>query len=190
MNTISLFLACSGVVLAPSTAGSVKVAVINLPVVSERYQRTAVLEQHFAGIREKLNDKRDAMNAKIEKITRSLQEELKPGTEAFDKRQKELAMQQAELQWFVQSEGKKVEQGLADALLKIYADIQTTVADIARERGFDIVLASDEVPKDSPGSPGQVRQHILLQKVIYWSPNVDITDEVVQRLNARYKKQP
>ncbi len=188
MNMISLCLAWSGVMLAQGGTGSVKVAVINLPEVSERYNKTADLELHFEGIRKKLNEQRNAMSAKVEKMARSLQEELKPGTEAFDKRRKEVAMQEAELQWFVEAEGKKVEQGLADALRKIFTDIRAVVADVARDRGFDIVLASDRVPDNAPSSPGQVRQHILLQKVIYWNPNVDITDEVVQRLNARYQK--
>ncbi len=188
MNMISLLLVWSSAVLAPTASGAVKVAVINLPEVSERYHRTADLERHFEEIRKSLNEKRDAKNAKIEKMARSLQEELKPGTEAFDKRRKELAMLQAELQWFVEAEGKKVEQGLAEALRKIYKDIQAVVADVARDRGVDIVLASDTVPDETPSSPSQVRQHILLQKVVYWSPNVDITDEVVQRLNTRYHK--
>jgi len=188
MNTISFWLAWSGVLLAQGGAGAVKVAVVNLPDVSERYHKTADLEQHFAGVRQKLNEQRDAMSANIDKMSQSLQEELKPGTDAYDKRRKEIAMKEAELQWFVEAEGKKVERGLADSLRKIYKDIQAVVAEVAKDRGFDIVLAGDTVPEDVPSSPSQVRQHILLQKVIYWSPNVDITDEVVQRLNARYHK--
>lgn len=188
MNMTSLFVAWSGVLLAQGGANSVKVAVVNLPEVSERYAKTADLEAHFEGVRTKLNEQRDEMSAKVEKMARSLQEELKPGTEVYEKRRKEVAMQEAELQWFVEVEGKKVEQGLADALLKIYSDIQTVVSEVAKDRGFDIVLASDRVPDSAPSSPAQVRQHILLQKVLYWSPSVDISDEVIQRLNARYRK--
>lgn len=190
MKTIAAFLALTGVVLGQQGAGAVNVAVVNLPVASERYQKTADLEAQFEGVRTKLNEQRSAMKGKIDKLVRSLQEELKPGTEAFAKRQKELAMQEAELQWFVESQSQAVEQGLADSLRQIYEDIRKVVGEIALERGIDVVLASDQLPPQVSGVPNQVRQQILLQKVVYWSPRVDITDEVVARLNAQYRKKP
>jgi Skp family chaperone for outer membrane proteins len=190
MKTITAFLALTGVVFAQQGAGAVNVAVVNLPVASERYQKTADLEVKFEGVRAKLNEQRAAMRDKIDKLARSLQEELKPGTEAFAKRQKELAMQEAELQWFVESQSRAVEQSLADSLREIYEDIKTVVGEVALERGLDVVLASDLLPPQVPGAPNQVRQQILLQKVVYWSPRVDLTDEVVARLNTRYQKKP
>ena len=33
----------------------------------------------------------------------------------------------------------------------------------------------------------RARQEILLQKVVHWSPRVDLTAEVIQRLNAKYR---
>ena len=45
------------------------------------------------------------------------------------------------------------------------------------------------MPDETADTGGQVRQQILLQKVLFWSPQVDITDAVVVRLNARYESQ-
>lgn len=165
-------------------------AVISLPDVSERYIKTSALEAKFEVRRQELNKKRDDMNDKIDKLKKSLQEELKPGTEAYDQRQKDLALQQAELQWFLDTQSKKVDAGLAEALRSIYEDIQHMVAQVAKERHLDIVLASDALPPQPPSNANQVRQQILLQKVIYWSPKVDITDTVVERLNTAYKASP
>ena len=190
MNTMAAVLALSGALFGQQGTTSVNVAVVNLPIVSERYQKTADLEAEFEGVRAKLNEQRNAMQAKLDRMARSLQEELKPGTEAYTKRLKELAMQEAELKWFVESESKNVEQGLADSLRTIFEDITAVVGDLAKERGIDVVLASDQLPPQGPVAPNQVRQQILLQKVVYWSPRVDITDEVVARLNARYQKTP
>jgi len=190
MKTIAAFLALTSIVLGQQGAGAVNVAVVNLPEASERYQKTADLEAQFETVRSKLNEQRAAMKEKVDKLTRSLQEELKPGTEAYAARQKEVAMQEAELQWFVESQSQAVEQGLADSLRQIYDDIRRVVGEVALERGIDVVLASDQLPPQTSGPPNQVRQQILLQKVVYWSPRVDITDEVVARLNARYQKKP
>jgi hypothetical protein len=49
------------------------------------------------------------------------------------------------------------------------------------------VLAADNVPADAPDTPNQARQTILLQKVLYWKPDVDLTEAVLTKLNQRYK---
>lgn len=172
---------------AGSAQGSTKAAVVNIPLVSEKYAKTAALEAQFEGVRKKINQDRDALKDKIERAKRSAQEELKPGTEDFRQRLKEIALMEAELQWFTETEGQKVERGLSESLKSIFSDIQTAIREVAQEKGLDMVLAADQLPPETPDSPAQVRQHILLQKVLFWSPSVDITQDVITRLNANYK---
>jgi len=163
-----------------------KIAVVNVPVVSERYLKTADLEAKFEGVRRSLSDQETSLRDRIERTRRSLQEELKPGTQEFSERRKQLAMLEAEHQWFVESEGKTIERDLASSLKLIFLDIQGTVRELAQERGIDIVLSADEVPPSEPETPTQMRQQIVLQKVLFWSPSVDLTDAVVERLNTKY----
>ena len=184
----------SGVVVVlalwpPAVRAQPVVAVVNVPAVSERYQKTTDLEEHFDGIRRKLNEQRDALREKIERTARSLEEEFKPGTDDYRARRKQLAMLEAELQYFIESEGQRIERGMAGSLRRIYDDIHATVRILAEEKGIDIVLAADRMPDDAADSAARVRQQILLQKVLYWGPQVDITDVVVKRLNARYEAQ-
>jgi len=167
--------------------GFTKVAVVDVPAVSARYLLTRDLEAQFEQRRVRFNEQRKAMQEKIQRTGQSLQEEFKPGTEEFEQRHKQFALLEAELQWFAESEGQKIEQGLAESLHNIYMDIQEIVREVAEERGIDVVLAADRLPEAMPQSTTQVRQQIILQKVIYWSPRMDLTDEVVTRLNARYK---
>lgn len=181
-------IACVVVSMAVGQAGegATRVAVVNVPLVSENYQKTTDLEAHFEGIRRKLNERRNSLKDKVDRAGRSLQEELKPGTDAYRERRKQLALLEAELQWFVESEGQRAEQGLAESLKEIYSDIQTAVREVARESGIDVVLAADKLPEMPPDSAVRVRQQILLQKVLYWNPRLDITDQVVTWLNAKY----
>ena len=188
MTRIALYALTALVLGAPSLVwASPKIAVVNVPVVSERYARTGDLETQFDALRRRLGAERDTMRERIDRAKQALQEEIKPGTEEFERRRKEVAMLEAELQWFMDSEGQKVERGLANSLRSIFDDIQAVVREIATEKGIDVVLAGDQLPAEMPESTTQIRQHILLQKVLYWSRDVDITDEVVARLNARYK---
>jgi len=167
--------------------GATTVGVINIASASEKYKKTGDLESQFDALRKRLGAERDALKDKIDKANRSLQEELKPGTEEFRQRVKDIAIMEAELKWFIESESQKVERGLAESLRGIFTDIHAVVREVAEEKGIDVVLAADNLPTDAPDSPNQVRQHILLQKVLYWKPGVDITDVVIERLNARYK---
>ena len=105
---------------------STKVAVVTVGAVSEKYAKTADLEAQFDAVRRKLNQERDSMKEKIEKANRSLQEELKPGTDEFRARRKQVVVMEAELQWFVESEGQKVEKGLAELSPALQLDQEKT----------------------------------------------------------------
>lgn len=168
---------------------AVRAAVVDIAAASERYQKTGDLENRFEQQRLKLNERRDALRQKIERTRRSLQEELKPGTQVYEDRARQLAMEEAELQWFIEVEGRKVEQGLAASLRTIYDDIQRVVYEVAQERNIDLVLSADRLPDEPPANPTQARQQIVLQKVLYWHPRIDLTDTVIARLNAKYQKE-
>jgi len=172
---------------SPAVVGQTKVAVVNVPQASEQYQKTSDLEARFDALRSELNKQRDDLQGRVERTRRSLQEELKPGTDEYRARRKESAMLEAELQYFMESEGKGIEAGLARSLRTIYDDIHAMVQRVAQEKGFDVVLAADQLPSEIPDSPNALRQQIMLQKVLYWNPRVDLTSEVVARLNSQYQ---
>lgn len=174
---------------ASSGFGSAKVAVVDIRVVSERYDKTRDLDAAFEQRRVAFDQQRDALRDKIQRTGRSLREELKPGTTEFDQRRKQLALYEAEHEWFVDTEGQKIEAGFAELLRMIYDDIKRVVGEVAEERGIDVVFAADRLPDEPVASATAARRQIMLQKVIYWSPRVDITEEVIARLNAAYKPQ-
>ena len=138
------------------TLGPAKIAVVNISAISEQYEKTRDLEAQFEEKRVQLNQQRQALRDRVERTSRSLQEELKPGTLEFAERRKQLVLLEAELQWFVESEGQKIEAGLAMALLDIYKDIQATVHEVAQQHMIDIVLAADHLPAlaHQPGCAG------------------------------------
>lgn len=171
----------------PGTMQPTRVAVVNVPAVSEQYEKTAELEAGFEQKRLAFNRDREALQQKIQRLAQALQEEFKPGTAEFERRRKELALADAELKWFMEAEGQKIEQSLAASLRGIYDDIHAAIRELAKERGIDLVLAADQLPPEPPQTTAQARQQIVLQKVLFWGPRVDMTDDVIARLNARHK---
>jgi Skp family chaperone for outer membrane proteins len=172
------------------TPGSTRIAVVDIPAVSEQYYKTAELEAQFERQRISLNKERDALREKIERTGRSLQEELKPGTQEFQQRRKQLAMYEAEMQWFVEATGQRIEGELAKSLRMIYADLQIAVRAVAEENKIDVVLSADRLPKEAPQTTTQARQQIVLQKVLFWNPNVDLTAQVIAHLNQGHQPPP
>lgn len=189
MTAILLLLTGLLVPLGQEDGAGRKIAVVDVPAVSEQYQKTADLEAHFEAIRRRLSEQRDALRDGVELTQRSLQEELKPGTKEFQARRKKLALQEAELKFFMESEARNIEADLAKSLKGIFTDIRDMVETVAKEKGIDIVMSADRMPADSPESPTQVRQQILLNKLLYWSSQVDLTAEIVDRLNVKYKSE-
>lgn len=181
------FAMVSALILAGPAAGSPSVAVVRIPEISEKYAKTGDLEAQFDTLRKAFAERRDDLKRRIEAANRSLQEELRPGTDEFRERRRQVAIMEAELQAFTETEGEKLEAGLSASLRSIFVDIQAAVQEIAMERNIDVVIAADQLPPESPNSTTQMRQQILLQKVLYWNPQVDVTNEVIERVNARYK---
>lgn len=175
--------------IASGGASPVRVAVVDIPAVSEAYLRTGDLENMFEQRRKALSAELGAMREKVDRTMRSLREEFKPGTKEYRERRKQLAMLEAELQWLVEAQGRDVERELAKSLRAIFDDIRNAVGEVADEKGVDVVLAADRLPEDAPPTTTQARQQIILQKVLYWRPSVDLTDDVIVRLNAEYEAQ-
>lgn len=165
-----------------------RTAVVDLPAVSAGYLKTKDLEAELAHRNTALQQERNTLREKIDRTGRSLQEELKPGTSEFEERSKQLALSQAEMEWFVDSAGRKLDREVAATLRAIYEDIQAVVSTIAKEKGIDIVVAADRLPSEPAQGATQARQQIVLQKVLYWSPRIDLTQEVISRLNAAYQQ--
>jgi len=190
IQLLGTLLTLSTLAQQPATAelGS-RSAVVNVALASERYLRTAELEAQFDARRERFKEEANAKQDEIETKGRALQEQLKPGTDAYAQRQEELAMLQARLQYFAESTKKELDIALAGALRSIYSDIQEVVREVAEEKGYDLVLAADDLPANVPPSPKLATQEILWQKVVYWHPGIDITADVIARLNAHYAAQ-
>jgi Skp family chaperone for outer membrane proteins len=167
---------------------SVTVAVVDVPTVSEKYIKTADLEDQFNVQRQEFNQERERRKEEMDKLARALKEQFKPGTADYQARQRQLVVLEAELKIFDEQEGTRLEQQFTESLKAIFDDIRAMVGLIAEERSFDLVLVADQLPTEDIPNPSIMRQQIAMQRVLYYSPHLDITNEVIARLNADYRK--
>lgn len=187
MMTTSMLLVAWALAQAP-VGGPARVAVVDVPTISEKYARTKELEREIESVRVQFNQERDARRAEIERLNRALEEQFKPGTPDYTERREQLVVLDAKLKSFVESEGAKLERKFNESLMSIFEDIRNAVRTVAQAQGIDVVMAADRPPEVLPDSAAVLRNQLLLQKVLYFHPRVDITQEVIQQVNESYQQ--
>ena len=76
-----------------------------------------------------------------------------------------------------------------NVLLKesLYRKILAATAQVAQSEGYDIVLFKESEPHFPTDKPQQVNALVELRKVMYASPDLDITDKVMTVVNNNFK---
>ena len=76
----------------------------------------------------------------------------------------------------------------------LYMKIKSSVADIANENGYDLVLITDDDreilvnPQADTSQEFQVREQIGQQRVVFASDQIDITEQIVTHMNLEWEK--
>lgn len=162
-----------------------KIAVIDVAQVFESYDMTRDLESMFNAQRRQLAEEAEQRRSSIEQMRRGLAA-FDPASTDFATREQDLIRAEVEFQvWSTHSE-QRLKTNHKRWLLAIYRNTQATVSRLSNERNIDLVLTYDRLTEDAPDSV-TLRQQILLQKVIYHHSRIDITSEVLNRLNNEYK---
>lgn len=185
-RTLVCAMACFSV-LTPAARGELKVGVIDLLKASEKYVKTADLEDEFDALRQQFKGERQRRQEEIERMIRALEEQFKPGTPDYETREKELLVKKAEFDLYSEREETALQSRFSRSLQSIFDDIRRMAGVVAEERGLDLVLVADQRPTEEIVNPAAMRQYIAMQRVIYHHPRLEITDEVINRLNAGYK---
>ena len=139
-----------------------------------------------------LNEKRQALSAEDEqrgKALDALQAELaglKTGSAEFEARRAQAERQQIDRAVAMQFGEGALRREHRRLTMDMYAEITKVVAAVAQERGFNLVLYRDGTLVDTDETLELLAQ-IRSRKLLYSDDNLDITSEVLARLNATYR---
>lgn len=183
---LSLLLAAFAVASAlPDASRGESLAVLDVARVFEQYEMTRDLERLFDEQRRALAAEADKRRESMDQMRRALAA-FDPASEDFARREQELVKAEVDFQVWSTYEERRLKNNHKNWLMHIYRNTQSVVADVAKSRGFDLVITYDRLADDAPDST-TLRQQILLQKVIYHSDRVDITEDVLKKLNSAYQ---
>ena len=142
-----------------------------------------------AQYREQTNAERQQISAGLAKLDNEIKAQreglktLKVGSENYMAQVKELLLKQANLQ--AQQEFHKQQLSIQEQQITetIYSDILRITGEIAKQKGLDLVLEASE-PELPATSPTELEMSMGTHKLLYGGGCVDITDDVIKKLDA------
>lgn len=177
--------------LGAAARAEVKVGQVDVVAVVDQYERTKDAETD-AKLAEA--DLKATAEPKIRKV-----EELRLQRDGFNKdseewkRLDEKALEaEVELRTWLAIERVKLMRKQRDVLLDIYREIQKAVGRAAKEKGLDLVLAKafltpGQIDVNEVQSLQDLKRHIVSTALLYPGEVVDVTQDVLDALNAGYK---
>ncbi|MCA9290989.1 MAG: OmpH family outer membrane protein [Phycisphaerales bacterium] len=178
--------AAAGHLMASPTA----VATVQLDKVMNALALRAAAEAELRIQGEQLDKERERRAQAIKDFDERIANEVDPA------RKKQLvddkALQAIEFQWWLEFAKQQIDVERALRFKSLYSEIRKEIRLFAGVQGYDLVLVDD-----SDGEPDwddslkiarevQIRQDILKRRVLYAADNVDITEQIIIRMNNAF----
>ncbi len=161
---------------------SPRIGVVNLRTI---FQKNKLNEDFDA----KLEQEKNKTMAEVEAITKKIEDmkaEMKTRTVGSNDYMglmsqvlEQQGMLQAKKEFFQQSMEARQQRFTED----LYMKAKEAIADYAAKNGYDLVLVKDEIQFPA-ASPNDLMLALSTRKVLYSSPELDITDAILEAVNA------
>lgn len=164
------------------------VACLDVVRIFNEYERQKDLTEEMRVINQEMQDEEQRRRGQIDTLQATL-DAMSDSDPAKLKRQRE--MLQLQIDYKNWGELMQADMGREIGLwtCRVYDEIVAATEDTARRQGFDIVLYKEQ-PELVTFDPDAIRDQIRFRKLVYASETVDITQVVLDKLNADYRAQP
>lgn len=170
-----------------STPGN-RVAVIDVIRIFNECQRQKDLDEELKGLQQKLDAESRTRKLKIDETQAELNR-LDPSDPAYTKKMQDLMQMQIEYKnWFDMKQAMLTRE-VSVWSWRIYREISDICETVAKQNAIDLVLYKGEFPPVS-ADPDETRNRIRGRMIVYNSSEIDITQAVLEQLDAQYRAQP
>lgn len=177
-----------GVAQVSAAAASGRVAAVDVVRVFNEYQRQKDLQEEMRKVQDRLQLESDERRKKIDQLQAQL-DALKPSDPTYTDRSRELLALQIDYKnWFDINQAALTRE-IGVWTVACYRDILRAVELLAERDGFDLVFYKEEFEPTNM-DPQQIRDQIRGRKLLYARQPADITQLVLDKLNADYRAQP
>lgn len=181
------------------------IAAVSMFAVNHAHAQTSSVavvdvQKAFDSLREKttieaeLQTKADQVRQEDEQrknAIKGLQEDLQilaPGTAAYENKQEELERAVLDRQVWLNFQQSKLNRERAVRIENIYKKMIETIGRVATSSGYKVVLFKEpEVRFTNVQKPEQISALIQVRKVLWAADELDLTDQVIQRMNNEFQ---
>ncbi|MCA9256834.1 MAG: OmpH family outer membrane protein [Phycisphaerales bacterium] len=175
---------------ASSAPSNTRIAVVNLHRIFDETRQIADLngkiKQQETDFRAEAQRRKEVIETKQTELVA-----FRPGTPDYESRRKDLVRLNIESNVWLQTTESELERMKFDWTQLIYEKAIDVARQIGNERGFDAVLQfKDYKPNLIDPNVQAIRRVIQERDVIFHRAEIDITDEVIRRMDQSYQSQP
>lgn len=160
------------------------VTTVDFERVFDEVDRRADAEFVLDKLDEELRGQMETLRQEADRLKQDLAL-LVPGTEQYEKTEKEYKQAVLDFGAMVEFRKAKLDAARARARAEIYEQIIKSAATYAAANGIAYIIADDSETDFARGTDRQIVQQMLLQRIIYASPECDITDDLIAWINER-----
>lgn len=181
--TLGLYVTAGG--QAGGQAAPTKVAVVNLQEIINDCAQQAKYRADNQARAESLRAEQQKRQQEIAGLTTAL-DPLQPGSDAWMKKREQLQEKTLEMRVWVEMQEQNSQLEQARQFATIYRAATDASAGVAEAMGYEVVLQTGELPDLMRLNVQQLQTVVQTRKVVYAGKNVDITQAVLQRVNAEF----
>ncbi len=161
------------------------VAVVDMDKLFKEFQQTKELNDRLATKQEKFRQEAKAKVDQIELLRAEL-ENFNPGSKDYQQRDDQLLTLTAEFQAFSKLADERLKREFRVWTGDIYQQLLDTVAQVAQQLGYDLVLYMDSVEIQQGDDFAAVLAKIRQRKVLYARESIDITQQVLKTADDKF----
>jgi outer membrane protein len=176
-------------VLPAVAAAQSKIGVVNTARIFNEMQETKDLQAKLQQDRDRLADEERQKRGHLQALRES-RDQLKPESPQFQERNQELLKASVEFEVWGRMMQANVQRQQKQQISRLFDKIEDAVQEVARSKGLDLVIAQQavELPPDLEQiNVEQLKAIINQRNVLYAADGLDISNEVITRLDAKYK---
>lgn len=172
---------------ASAPAQSLSVGFVDVQQVIFDYKKTKeitkTLENRIRQEQALVRQKKEALRVRIEELaTVDTSDQKNASLLDRAKKERDIALEKVDIELQEKNALIQLEQDLVEHMKKVYQEIRRESEAIARERGLKAVfmVADDKI---GGRTRDEVSSEILVRPVLWFDPSLDLTAELLQRLN-------
>ena len=187
LATLAMGGAAIGAAAGAGKARPVSVGVVDVQKVLEQLSEKIQVDADLQTRTDRLQQEAQDREKKIQDLQKDIEILAAPGSAAHEQKMEEAGNKVAELRAWREVQSQRLQREKATQYANLYRKITDTIGQTAKETGFDIVLFKETQIDMRNLKPEQLGAFIQVRKLLWSSDDLDITDQVIQKMNNDFK---